>query len=115
MLTQDHQRRSSLQEKRKSKLTGGFRTPGSGNGWIKKGDVRTIDELYELKTTLKSSFRLDASYLRKFWNEALIDDKIPVMEIEFASDGPMTCVVLDVNEYDTMKEELMFLREVTGR
>jgi hypothetical protein len=95
------QKRSQLQELRASRLYGGTVNSGSGNGWIRKADVRTLNELYELKTTTKSRYPLDSRELQKLWDQALLDARVPVFEIEFADDG-VTCVVLDKNDYLAM-------------
>jgi hypothetical protein len=92
------QRRSRLQELRAANLYGGRTTPGSGNGWVKKGDVRTVTELFELKTTTKASYPLKASELKEHWDHALIDGRTPVFEIEYANAG-VTCVILDKDDY----------------
>ena len=97
------QKRSRIQERKAARNYEGQRTPGSGNGWIQKADVRTDEELFELKTTSKSQFALRSSDLYKLWNAALLDSRTPVFEIEFANDG-ITCVVLDKNDYLAMRE-----------
>ena len=102
-MTTVHQRRSKLQEKRGAAAYGGRLTPGSGNGWRKKGDVHTDTEMIEMKTTTKSRYPLDTKELRTLWDNALLDDKIPVFEIEFADDH-MTVVVLDKNDYVMLRQ-----------
>jgi hypothetical protein len=94
----NHQKRSKIQEKRGASQYGGQVTPGSGNGWIRKADVRTDNELIEFKTTTKASYSLTAADLRKLWEQALIDNKVPLFEIEFANHG-ITCVIMDKNDY----------------
>lgn len=94
----EHIKRSRLQERRGARQYGGTVNSGSGNGWIRKADVRTEDELIEFKTTSKDSFTLKAADLRKLWDQALIDDKLPIFEIEFAERG-VTCIILDKNDY----------------
>lgn len=100
-----HLKRSRIQERREARKYDGTVNSGSGNGWIRKADVRTDAELLEFKTTSKSSFSLKSYDLRKLWDYALLDDKLPVFEIEFAEDG-VTCVVLDKNDYITMRNSL---------
>ena len=98
MLRQNHHRRSKIQERRAAKDYGGSTTPGSGNGWIVKADVRTESLLIECKTTTKQSYSLKDEDLRKLWEQALIDGRMPVFEIEFAATG-RTCVVLDKEDF----------------
>lgn len=93
-----HHKRSRLQERRGAKEYGGTVNAGSGNGWIRKADVRTDSELFEFKTTTKSSFPLKSTDLQKFWTQGLIDNRFPVFEVEFANDG-VTCVVLEKADY----------------
>lgn len=97
------QKRSKIQERRAASRYGGTQNSGSGNGWIRKADVRTDKELIELKTTSKSSYALKSSDLRKLWDQALLDGRDPVFEVEFAQDG-VTCVVLEKNDYMVMRE-----------
>jgi hypothetical protein len=100
----EHLKRSRLQERRGAREYEGSRNSGSGSGWIRKADVRTDDELIEFKTTTKSQFALRSSDLRKLWDAALLDGRIPIFEIEFASDNS-TCVVLDKNDYIAMRRK----------
>ena len=100
MRTKD-QKRSRLQELRGANTYGGTLNSGSGNGWIRKADVRTPDRLIEFKTTTKSRYPLDSRELQKLFDQALLDGRIPVFEVEFANDG-VTCVVLDKNDYLAM-------------
>lgn len=96
MLRTDHQRRSKLQEKRVAKDYNGTVTPGSGNGWKHKADVHSSEFLIECKTTTKQSYILKLADLKKLYYQAVIENKIPVFEIEF---GDMTFVVLDKNDF----------------
>lgn len=102
-LRTNHHRRSRIQEARGASEYGGSRNSGSGNGWIRKADVRTDDELIEFKTTTKDSYSLKAAELRKLWDQAVVDDRMPVFEIEFAERG-VTCVILDKSDYIAMRE-----------
>lgn len=98
----EHSKRSKLQERRGATDYDGSRNSGSGNGWVRKADVRTENELIEFKTTSKGSYILTASELRKLWDYALIDGRLPIFEIEFANSG-VSCVVLDKNDYMAMR------------
>src|SRR6476620_4479996 len=59
--TKDSQR----QERRQANKLGGSVNSGSGNGWIRKGDVRTDNELWELKITDAKSYSLKDAELQK--------------------------------------------------
>lgn len=98
----EHHKRSRLQERHGARDYGGTQNSGSGNGWVRKADVRTDNELIELKTTTKDSYRLTASDLQKLWDYALIDGRTPIFEIDFADRG-VTCVILDKNDYLAMR------------
>jgi hypothetical protein len=103
----EHLKRSRLQERRGAETYNGSVNSGSGNGWIRKADVRTEDELIECKTTTKTSYSLKARELFKLWQQAVIDNRTPVFEIEFAGDG-MSCVVLDKRDYLLMREQAAY-------
>lgn len=66
-------RRSRKQELAGAKRFGGRVTPGSGNGWHTKNDVRTPDLSIEYKTTEKKSYSLKYDDLIKAERNALID------------------------------------------
>lgn len=99
----EHQKRSKLQERRGARDYAGTQNSGSGNGWVRKADIRTEFETVEFKTTSKGSFILRAAELDKLFKFALLDGRRPVFEIEFANDG-VTCVILDKNDYMAMRE-----------
>lgn len=87
MLRTNHQKRSRLQERRAAEQYGGSVSPGSGNGWIRKADVRTPDYLIECKTTLKNSYSIKRDDWVKLQNQGLMDDRIPLMEIDLNGFG----------------------------
>lgn len=97
-------KRSRLQERNAARQYGGRISPGSGNQWHSKNDVKTPEDSIELKTTTKHSFSLKAVDLEKAWKNALLDGRNAIFEIEFAEDG-ITCVVLDKSDY-------LFLRDL---
>jgi hypothetical protein len=103
----EHLKRSRLQERRGAKEYGGSRNSGSGSGWVRKADVRTDDELIEFKTTSKGSFSLKSSDLRKLWEAALLDGRLPLFEVEFARDG-VSCVILEKNDFMEMREKAAY-------
>lgn len=75
------------QESRLANLTGGTRSPGSGNGWVRKHDVRSLGRLIEAKWTSHKSFVLKLAELRQLEHNALIDNRTPVFCIEFKEKG----------------------------
>lgn len=94
------------------KLVGASVNSGSGNGWIRKGDVRTDDELFELKITDAKSYSLKDAELQKLSDQALIDGRIPVFMVEFKSTGNKY-VILSEDDYLMLREEVNFGNEVT--
>jgi hypothetical protein len=64
---------SSKQEEHAAKQFGGRRTPGSGNGWDKKNDMRTQRISFELKTTKHLSYSMKESELMKAERNAVVD------------------------------------------
>lgn len=76
-----HQK-SRNQEARVARDHGGKVTPGSGNRWFAKGDVKAKRFLIECKTTDKNSFRLELAVLRKIQMEAIAEGKDPAVCID---------------------------------
>lgn len=70
------------QEERTARLFGGTRNSGSGNGWARKGDVRTPILLIENKFTGKKQATLKALDLRKIADEATAEGRIPALGLE---------------------------------
>lgn len=98
---------SQRQESRLANQLGGSVNSGSGNGWIRKGDVRTDNELFELKITSAKSYSLKDAELEKNYNQALIDGRIPIFLVEFKSSGN-SWVVMSKDDYLTLREEANF-------
>jgi len=96
--TENHLRRSKLQERRAARDYGGTVSPGSGNGWIRKADVHADDYLIECKTTTKKTYSLSAETFNKLKFQAIVENKDPIMEIEFAENST-TLVVMDKNDF----------------
>lgn len=97
-------KRSRLQERNAARQYGGRISPGSGNQWHTKNDVRTANESIELKTTLKHSYSLKAAELERANKNAILDGRIMAFEIEFADDG-VTCVVMMKDDYISLREK----------
>lgn len=94
---------SQKQEKALARKSGGSVNSGSGNGWLRKGDVRTEDELWELKITDAKSYSLKDAELQKNINHALLDGRMPIFLVEFKSSGNRY-VVMDENDYMELRE-----------
>lgn len=70
------------QEKRLAAHFGGKRTPGSGNQWHTKNDVRTESLSIEAKTTAKGQYTLKARELEMGERNALLDNREFLFVIE---------------------------------
>ena len=105
-------RDSQRQEKALGRLVGGSVNSGSGNGWIRKGDVRTEEELFELKITSSKSYSLKDAELEKLTNQALVDGRIPIFMVEFKTTGN-AWVIMSKDDYLTLREEANIGNEVT--
>ena len=108
------QRLADRQEERAAAFYGGHRVPRSGSG-DRKGDVETDTELIECKHTQRLSFGLMYRMFGTLMLQALLAHKRPVMEIEYTTPRgslPNYLVVLDRNDYLTMRDELAELRAI---
>lgn len=103
---------SQRQEKALARKLGGSVNSGSGNGWIRKGDVRTEKELWELKITSSKSYSLKDSELQKNIDQALIDGRIPVFLVEFKTTGN-AYVILSKDDYEELRERADIGHEIT--
>lgn len=103
---------SQRQERALARKLQGSVNSGSGNGWVRKADVRTEDELFELKITSAKSYSLKDAELEKLNNQALVDGRIPVFMIEFKSTGN-SWVILSKDDYLTLREEARIGNEIT--
>jgi len=98
LLRPNNKRASKLQEKKTANDFGGLTTPGSGNQWHSKGDVKTTEYLIECKTTTKDSYSLTSKVWSKIYTEALLESKEPLMEIQFIDRG-IELIVMDKNDF----------------
>lgn len=94
---------SQKQERSLAKELGGSVNAGSGNGWVRKGDVRAEHELWECKITSAKSYSLKEMDLEKLETQALMDGRIPVFLVEFLKSGG-EYVILSKNDYLEMRE-----------
>jgi hypothetical protein len=70
-------------EKRVAKLTGSRRTPASGAKWHAKADLKNATHLTEVKATATKSYTLKLQTLLKIEREALAQDRVPSLVVEF--------------------------------
>lgn len=105
MIRSSNLKRSRLQEKRAAADYGGRIRPGSGNQWHSKGDVSSEDYLIECKTTTKASYSLRTDIMGKIMDEALLESKVPLLEIEFSENG-LTCIIMDKHDFLELKWRL---------
>jgi hypothetical protein len=95
-------KRSQRQERDWAKNMDGRTTPGSGNTWARKNDVRSERWSIELKTTAKKQFILRAADLQEAERHALMDGREFAFGIEIAG---RTWVVMEENDWQRMRED----------
>lgn len=93
---------SRKQEEAAATRYGGRRTPGSGNQWDRKNDVRTPTISFELKTTTAKQYTLKASELEEGEKHALRDGRDFVFGIEMQG---RTWMVISQEDFDLLLEE----------
>lgn len=79
------QKRGRLNEKKKVRQFGGKRTPGSGNKWGFRGDIKDDIFLMEDKYTDQKSFSITEKLWNKAKTEALKESRRPAFRVTFAS------------------------------
>lgn len=103
---------SQKQENRLANQLGGSRNSGSGNGWIRKSDVRSEYELVEAKITSAKSFSVKDAELQKNAEYALIDGRMPIFLVEFKLTGN-SYVILTEDDFLDLRERADIGNEVT--
>lgn len=93
---------SRAQESRLAEKFGGRRTPGSGNQWHSKNDVRTDNWSFEAKTTSKKQYILKAQELETGEKYALLDGKTFAFVIEM---NGREWVTIAMEDFELLKEE----------
>ena len=88
------QKLSDKQERRTAEKLQGTVNAGSGNGWMRRQDVRTDEYLVENKRTGKKQITVKASDWKQLRHHALQDDRMPLMSLE-----------LDGRNYIMMEED----------
>ncbi len=94
---------SRKQENRVANTFGGKRTPGSGNQWHTKNDVRTTTHSFELKTTTKSQYTLKAKELEEGEKNAILDGRDFVFGVEMCG---REWVVLSMEDFENLVTEV---------
>lgn len=94
---------SQKQERRVAERFGGRTTPGSGNTWARKNDVRNSTTSFEMKYTGKKQYTLKASELEKGQMHALIDGRDFVFGIEM---NGRNWVVISEDDYAELKQPI---------
>jgi hypothetical protein len=106
-------RRSELRVERTFK---GKLVPASGSGPMAKGDVRTEDELIEVKYTTQKSYSLRVADLDKHVRISTLASLRPVYDIEFDKGGHSSFyVVMPELEYLCMKAQISALEAELDR
>ena len=100
-------KKSQKQEARLAKWYGGRVTPGSGNGWVHKNDVKTPSLSIEAKYTDAKSYSLKLADLIKAEKIALIDGRDSIFTISFSGEE---FVILREADYRDQRIELEELR-----
>jgi hypothetical protein len=78
-------KQSKKQEQRTANTYKGSRNAGSGSGWLRKNDVRSIEFLFENKLTInKKSITLKEIDLRELIARAITEDRTPVLQFDLA-------------------------------
>jgi hypothetical protein len=68
-------KKSQKQERQRAELLGGTVNAGSGNGWVRKNDVRSPQYSAELKVTSKKQYPLKEAELITAEKYALLDGR----------------------------------------
>lgn len=93
-------KRSKKQEKKTADLYRGSRNPGSGSGWLRKNDVRSLSILFENKfTTNAKTITIKEVDLRELRERAIIEDRLPVLQFDLAG---RRYIILNEDDFLTM-------------
>ena len=78
-------KKSKKQEKRSADTYRGSRNLGSGNGWLRKNDVRAEQFLIENKLTIGTkSITIKAVDLKELRERAILEDRVPVLQFDLS-------------------------------
>src|SRR5260370_25098612 len=105
-MTTANQRMSNKHEAEVAVAFGGYRTPMSGAGWVRKNDVHTATELIECKATESLSYSIKLSLLEELETQSLLASKPPVLDIKFHPLGkrPRRYVVVPEGDYLSLRD-----------
>lgn len=103
-MTQSSLKKSQRQEKRTASRFGGSVNAGSGNGWVRKNDVRTEHVSFEMKYTDAKSYSLKKADLATAEKIALLDGREMVFGISFS--GEADYVVVPQEYYERLHDAL---------
>jgi hypothetical protein len=93
-------KKSRKQEKRTADRYKGSRNAGSGAGWMRKNDVRTDKLLIENKFTDNvKGYSVKVKDMNELRKQALMEDRIPVLQIEIGGVRFITMYEDDFMEY----------------
>ena len=91
-------------EKMTAKKYGGRRTPGSGNKWGFRGDIKEEVFLFQDKQTDKKSFPIKEADWIKTKREALLEGRRPAFKVTFNSGTSF--IILDEPDFYEMMNKL---------
>jgi len=99
-------KKSRKQEKRSANTYRGSRNAGSGNGWMRKNDVRSTEFLIENKlTTNVKSITLKEVDLRELRERAILEDRIPILQFDLSGRSYVVIVEDDFLELISEQEK----------
>lgn len=101
-------KKSQKQEAQLAKRYGGQVTPGSGNGWVHKNDVKTPSLSIEAKYTDAKSYSLKLADLLKAEKIALMDGRDSIFTVSFSGEE---FVILREADYRELLATLECFRE----
>ena len=74
-------------EKLTAKRIGGNLVPGSGSGYLNKGDIRLGEYLLENKATMRGSLSIKLDWLRQIAQQAMEKTQIPALFFQFVDNA----------------------------
>lgn len=88
---------SRKQEKRTADTYKGSRNAGSGSGWMRKNDVRSMEFLFENKLTYNAkTYSVKYTDLRDLGERAIHEDRVPVLQFDL---GGRRYVILNEDDF----------------
>ncbi len=93
-----------VKEAKDSKAFGGKLTKRSGGIWFMPGDSKSEKFLVDSKLSKHDRFSIPRKMWQKIEKEALMNQRIPVLSLEFGTEKKVELVVLDKNDFLTLLE-----------